>query len=112
MTKPTPNACTAALQKHLDPELFKALGDSNRLALIARLAGAAGPVTVSDAADCCGVHLSGVSRHLSQLRQAGVVDADKRGREVVYRLNTTKLVKALRSLADAIEECCEQSNCC
>ena len=59
MSKKLPQACADALSRHLDPELFKALGDPTRLALLARLAGAAEPVTVTNASDCCGVHLSG-----------------------------------------------------
>lgn len=102
---PLPDACRAALERYLDPELFKALCDPRRLALLARLAVEAEPMTVSRAADCCGVHLSGVSRHLSILKRAGVVTATKQGREVSYQLDCASLVGTLRGLADAIEAC-------
>ncbi len=107
-----PIACSDALHRHLDPELFKALCDPRRLALIANLAVADGPMTVSDAARCCGVHLSGVSRHLSILKRAGVVTAEKRGREVTYRVNFTELIGTLRGLADALEDCGATAECC
>ena len=42
-----------------------------RLALLGRLAMAREPLTVTEVADCCGVHLSGVSRHLKMLHGAG-----------------------------------------
>ena len=111
MAKNTPaNACVQALEAHLNPEIFRAMGDETRLALVARLASAAGPLTVTEAAECCGVHLSGVSRHLAALKQAGLITAQKEGREVRYTLDCGALASALRDLADALEAC--QVNCC
>lgn len=107
-----PNCCSDALEKHLNPELFKALCDPQRLTLLAQLATSTEPVTVSEASSCCNVHLSGVSRHLNVLRQAGIVEAKKEGREVRYQLNGALLVRTLRGLADALEECCTAVGCC
>ena len=106
----TENDCTSTLESHFDPEIFRALGDATRLALIARLARAAEPMTVTEAATCCGVHLSGVSRHLAALRNAGLVEARKRGREVRYTIDCGALAGTLRSMADALEKC--QQSCC
>lgn len=64
----TPEPCRAALAENLRPELFRALCDPNRIAVISRLATAAGPLTVTEISSCCGVHISGVSRHLATLR--------------------------------------------
>ena len=100
-----PRQCRQALSTHLNPDLFAALCEPNRLALLGRLATASDGMTVSDAAGCCGVHISGVSRHLSQLKRAGVVTATRAGREVRYRLDFDTLVGTLRGLADALEEC-------
>lgn len=107
-----PAACADALEQHLNPDLFKALCDPQRLTLLAQLATSTEPVTVSEASNCCNVHLSGVSRHLNVLRQAGIVEAEKNGREVRYRLNGQLLVRTLRALADALEECCTAVGCC
>jgi DNA-binding transcriptional ArsR family regulator len=95
----------------LDPAVFKALADPVRLEVVARLACAARPLTVTEVGDCCGVHISGVSRHLSQLRRAGLVLAEKDGREMQYRLNAENLTRLLRGLADAIDAspCCSPS---
>jgi ArsR family transcriptional regulator, arsenate/arsenite/antimonite-responsive transcriptional repressor len=112
LLKNLPDCCSDALEKHLNADLFKALCDPQRLTLLAQLATSTEPVTVSEASNCCNVHLSGVSRHLNVLRQAGVVDAEKHGREVRYRLNGQLLVRTLRGLADAIEECCTAVGCC
>lgn len=107
-----PPACLAALSKHLNPELFKALCDPSRLAVLTRLACASGSLTVSEVASCCGAHISGASRHLKMLREAGLVQAEKRGREVVYRPCFAKFIKTLRGLADALEDCCASGECC
>jgi ArsR family transcriptional regulator len=98
--------CCAALQRWLSPGLFKALGDPNRLAILAALSDAGRERTVSDVAGCCPVDLSVVSRHLRTLREAGVVDARKQGKEVFYRIRFDTLVTVLRGLADAFEACC------
>jgi ArsR family transcriptional regulator len=103
-------SCRATLAENLRPELFRALCDPNRLALVARLATASGPVTVTQATDCCGVHISGVSRHLAVLRDAGVLKATRHGREVLHELDCSALAGALRQLADALEAC--RAGCC
>ena len=105
---------TGGLARLANPDLFKALSDPTRLAVLIRLAASPSPLTVSEASHCCGVHLSGVSRHLKALKEAGLAEAVKQGREVVYRPRLTELVATLRGMADAIEgftlsgECCRQ----
>ncbi len=103
------SVCRPELDAQLDPGFFKALCDPVRLALVARLAGSPTPLTVTDASSCCGTHFSGVSRHLAILKNAGLVEAEKRGREVYYSLKTKDLSQTLRQLADALDEC---ANCC
>jgi len=100
-----PQDCLNALERNLRPELFKALCDPNRLVLLSRLILAREPLTVSEAGQCCGLHISGVSRHLSLLKRAGAVSSRKSGREVTYQVNSDEIVQTLRGLADAIEDC-------
>ena len=100
-----PDDCRRALDEHLRVELFRALCDPNRLTLVTRLATATAPLTVTEAGTCCGVHISGVSRHLAMLRDAGVIKATKQGREVRYELDCGALASALRELALALESC-------
>jgi ArsR family transcriptional regulator len=95
----------------LSPKLFKALGDSRRLSLLLRLAGASGPCTVSDIAGGSGVDLSVVSRHLAVLRDAGVIRCVKRGKEVWCSLEPSAVVRLLRGLADELERCCPAGVC-
>lgn len=108
-TTALPDACTDTLTPFLRPDLFRALGDATRLTLLARLAATPGAQRVTELSSCCGVHLSGVSRHLKILHDAGLVDADRQGREVLYRLDCGALARALRGMADALEAC--QASC-
>ena len=74
-------------------------------------AGAAPSCTVSEAAECCPVNISVVSRHLAMLRDAGILHAQKRGREVYYSVRYPELAATLRAIADAIEACCPPEGC-
>ncbi len=101
-----PPSCCSELGRVLSPRFFKALCDPNRLAILVRLAESCAPCTVGQIAAGCPVNLSVVSRHLAQLRDAGVLQAERRGREVHYALRTEALVSTLRAIADALERCC------
>lgn len=93
------------IDKTLDVELFKALGDPVRARLLACLAKCARPCSVSEAAECCEIDFSVVSRHLSLLARAGVLTSKKQGRTVYYKVRFAELTSTLRELADAIEAC-------
>lgn len=105
MTSQVPMSCQDDLAGHLKPDLFRALCDPSRLEVLRRLAGASTPQTVTEIADCCGVHISGVSRHLALLRRTGIVYAEKSGREMRYRLDCNLVSQTLRGLADALDAC-------
>ena len=98
--------CCQNLLEGFSPKLFKALGDQNRIVILSSLAEACEPLTVSEVATCCPTDLSVVSRHLGMLRDAGIVEAEKRGRQVFYRVRYSELASALRQMADAIDACC------
>lgn len=93
------------LDRALNVELFKALGDPARARLLACLSKCARSCSVSEAAQCCDIDFSVVSRHLSLLARAGVLTARKKGRVVYYKVRFPELVAALRELADALEAC-------
>ncbi len=65
-------------------EIFKALGHPDRLRILEELAD--GERCVCDLVDAVGSSWSTVSRHLSVLKGAGVVEDEKRGLQVFYRL--------------------------
>lgn len=104
------------LARCADPALFKALGDPNRLRLLATLAACARPCRVTELSKCCDVDFSVVSRHLSLLRGAGVLESHRHGKEIHYSVRVQHLVRVLRQLADALDECCgggrESAPCC
>lgn len=90
----------------LEPRFFKALGDPNRVAILARLAQCGRACTVSEIAACCTVDVSVVSRHLAILREAGILSAQKRGKEVYYSVSYQNVSETLRVIADSIDACC------
>jgi ArsR family transcriptional regulator len=71
----------------VDPEvrLFHALADPTRLAIVRELAGAA-EVCACDFTTCCDVRQPTVSHHLKVLREAGIVETERRGTWIYYRL--------------------------
>ena len=81
--------------------MFKALGDPVRLRLLSMIASAGGgEVCVCDLTEA--FHLTGptISHHLKVLRAAGLVDSDRRGTWVYYRLIPAGLA-VLAALLDA-----------
>ena len=65
-------------------EVFKALGHPDRLRILDDLAD--GERCVCDLVESVGSSWSTVSRHLSVLKEAGVVEDEKRGLQVFYRV--------------------------
>lgn len=82
---------------HLD-DIFKALADPTRRALIDRLS--AGPATVSALAEPFSLTLAAISLHLKQLEAAGLVQSEKIGRVRTCRLAPESLAAAERWLGD------------
>lgn len=79
MRKPETKARYAARAK-----VMKALAHPSRLFMVDQLA--EGPRCVCELTEMVGADVSTVSRHLSVLRDAGIVDDDKRGSQVFYSL--------------------------
>lgn len=71
----------------VDPDirLFQALGDPTRLAIVRELSGAP-EVCACDFTMCCDVRQPTVSHHLKVLREAGVIEGERRGSFIYYRL--------------------------
>ena len=79
----------------------KALGNGNRLELLEFLA--QGERSVEDLATVSGLTVANTSRHLQQLRQAGLILSNKQGLRVFYRVSggdVIKLLDALRNVAE------------
>ncbi len=76
----------------------KALASPHRLELLDLLG--QGERSVDELAQETGQSLANTSAHLQVLRQARLVDADKRGLNVVYRLAATEVFTLWRTLRD------------
>jgi ArsR family transcriptional regulator len=105
-SRPASRQCCEQLEGLLTPELFKALGEPSRLRILVTLATGCGSWTVSRVASSLPINVSVVSRHLATLRDAGVLAAERRGKEVHYSVRYGALSQSLRQLADAIDACC------
>ena len=101
--------CSSNLSSCLDAHFFKALGDPTRLNLLNCLALCGRPCSVSEIAECCSVDFSVVSRHLSLLADAGILDSRKDGRTVFYEVKYAALSGMLRALANEFEKCAPTS---
>ena len=66
-------------------QIFKALGHPSRLLMVDALRN--GEQCVCDLRQLVGDDISTVSKHLAVLRQAGIVEQDKRGTNIYYRLS-------------------------
>jgi DNA-binding transcriptional ArsR family regulator len=76
--------------------VFAALGDENRLWLLARLT--SGPMSISGLTSGSGITRQGVSKHLRVLEKAGLVRGTRRGKESLWRIEAKRLEEARRSL--------------
>ena len=65
-------------------KVIKALGHPSRLLMVEELAD--GELSVWELTDKVGASISTVSKHLSVLKNAGIVTDEKRGNQVFYRL--------------------------
>ena len=81
--------------------VFKALAHPTRLWITEQLA--AGERCVCSLVDPLGADFSTVSKHLSILREAGVVLDEKRGKQVFYRLRVPCIMNFMQCIEDVIE---------
>lgn len=76
----------------LQAEILKTLANPRRLEILHRLA--EGPCEVSRLAEEIGASQPNVSQHLAVLRAAGLVEAERDGREVRYQLTDPDVIIA------------------
>lgn len=99
-------SCCRPVDHLLDPAWFKALCDPTRVLILGCLAKCGRACSVGEIAECCSVDLSVVSRHLRVLERAGLLESSKKGRTVSFSVRYGDFCRTLRSLADAVEQCC------
>jgi DNA-binding transcriptional ArsR family regulator len=85
----------------LQAEVLKTLASPRRLEILHELA--RGPIEVGRLAARIGATQPNVSQHLAVLRSAGLVDAERDGREVRYRLSDPDVMVACGLMRAVLE---------
>ena len=97
-----------------DPEAlsryFRVLGDPTRLRILEALL--ARERTVSELVELLGAPQSRVSNHLACLRWCRVVESERRGRTVVYRISDERVTSVLELAASLTEPNCDHLASC
>jgi ArsR family transcriptional regulator, arsenate/arsenite/antimonite-responsive transcriptional repressor len=83
--------------------LLKAIADPTRLSMLAALRRAEAPVCICDFTAALDLAQPTLSHHMAWLREAGLVEAEKRGIWVYYRLSPGLSAPVL-ALLDAVLE--------
>ena len=85
----------------LQAEILKTLASPRRLEIIHRLA--EGPCEVGRLAEELGASQPNISQHLAVLRSVGLVEAEREGREVRYRLTDPDVVVACGGMRGVLQ---------
>lgn len=84
---------------------LQCVADPSRLAIVDAIS--AGTTCVRDIVEYTGQSQSNVSHHLARLRDCGLVDYERVGKENHYRVHAavTEAIAAARRAADALPQC-------
>jgi len=85
----------------LQADVLKTLANPRRLEMAHLLA--EGPMTVGRLADRMSLAQPNVSQHLALMRAAGVVEAERDGREIRYRLADPDIIAACNLMRSALQ---------
>jgi DNA-binding transcriptional ArsR family regulator len=80
--------------------VFKALADPTRRRVLQLLR--QGPKSAGELAEHFPVSKPTMSAHFAVLREAGLVDSEKRGKAIIYRLKMSVLEEALMELTQVL----------
>lgn len=97
-------------QTKLQAKLFKGFGDHSRILILNVLLGA--PKTVTEITEATHLSQPNTSAHLACLLDCGLLQRERRGREVFYRISgkevptiLREVKKILRQHSKAIKDC-------
>lgn len=91
------SAARSETRRKRSAEVFAALGDERRLALVMRL-GSEGPLSITSLSEGEDVSRQAVTKHLHVLLRAGLVRATRSGREQHWQVRPAQLDDARRYL--------------
>ena len=83
--------------------IVKAMAHPTRMLIVDELS-RSGERCVCELTEMVGADMSTVSRHLAQLKHAGIVDDEKRGAQVFYRLVTPCVMNFFQCVASVREK--------
>lgn len=86
-------------------KLFKVFNDDSRQRIFLILL-SGGEMTVNEVSGKININQSNVSRHLNLLKESGVADSRKEGREIYYYLNINELKSQFKNLISILDKCC------
>jgi DNA-binding transcriptional ArsR family regulator len=81
-------------------ERLRALADENRVRILLCLR--QGPANVSTLHQALNIAQASVSKHLALLRQAGLVDVERRGTQAIYRVHDDSVFDMCRIVCDGV----------
>lgn len=84
-------------------DLFRAIGHEDRLVVLLALAKTE-QLCVGDLAELCGASQSGMSHQLRTLRQAGLVRATRRGKQIFYTLHDKHVARIVQDAVAHVKE--------
>lgn len=84
-------------------ELMKSLADPTRLTIMASLARADGPICICDFTAGLELTQPTISHHMSKLKEAGLVESEKRGIWIYYQLNQRLPVSTRKLLSQLLD---------
>lgn len=93
---------TDQVQAAAGARFFRVLGDPTRLRILELLL--AGPSTVAELAAAVGAPRARVSNHLACLRWCGFAEAERCGRQVIYRIADSRLAGLLAAARPLIAD--------
>ena len=99
-SKKTPSHTPEQLREHAGEAcaLLKALANEDRLMLLCQIA--SGRQNVGELEEATGIRQPTLSQQLAVLRQEGLVETEKEGKYVYYRLANDNVVRVMRMLWD------------
>jgi len=84
--------------------LMRALGDPTRLTMVASLWKARDSICVCDFTAGLGLTQPTISHHMSKLKQAGLVESEKRGIWIYYRLRDKLPTETRKLLSQVLDQ--------
>jgi DNA-binding transcriptional ArsR family regulator len=95
---------------NIDNDFVRALAEPARIEIL-KLLVLQGACDVGSLAEKMPQDRSVISRHLATMKQAGLLNAQKEGRHVVYRINGNVMLEKSERLVESIRQCIKL-DCC